>query len=55
MCTRHTIFAEALCVSCYPSVIHRPRGKETGFANRAIEKEQVMNSIFILLKGNLQS
>lgn len=38
MCTRHTIFAEVLCMSCYPSAVHRSRGKETGFANRAIEK-----------------
>lgn len=39
MCTTHTIFAEVLCISCYPLVIHRSREKETGFANRTIEKE----------------
>lgn len=33
-----TVFAEELCMSCCPSAIHRSRGKETGFANRAIEK-----------------
>lgn len=38
MCARHTMFAEVLCMSCYPSVVHRSRGKETGFANRTIEK-----------------
>lgn len=38
MCTRHPIVAEVLCMSGYPSAVHRSRGKETGFANRSIEK-----------------